>query len=293
MRKLLIGITIAVIATVAARSTVFAQASGSFQYSNAGGLTACVLNNSDGSITGGTQCGPVSSGGTACTTTANCPSATQTCQGAVACTVGGNECAASGTTCDVVNGFCTDTGICSGSASASCVGHTDVAIKTNSGNGNVFDVRPSAVIGLLTDATISSKQTTATSSSFAGVDFTVSIPSAPSGSSAIPTPNFPVTYDSRFIQISTNLFQGLQANCTASAGGCFITFNESTVSAHSFDWVLGPLTSGVYDVRATWTSSLADFGIAKSMTCVGPVNLTIQQNKIFKPSATATSNLSF
>lgn len=293
MRKLLIGVTIAVIATVAARSTVFAQASGSFQYSNAGGLTACVLNNSDGSITGGTQCGPVSSGGTACTISANCPSETQTCQGAVACTVGGNECAASGTTCDVVNGFCSDTGICSGSVSASCVGHTDVAIKTNSGNGNVFDVRPSAVIGLLTDATISSKQTTATSSSFAGVDFTISIPSAPGGSTAVPTPNFPVTYDSRFIQISTNLFQGLQANCTASAGGCFITFNESTVSAHSFDWVLGPLTSGVYDVRATWTSSLADFGIAKSMTCVGPVNLTIQQNKIFKPSATATSNLSF
>jgi len=141
--------------------------------------------------------------------------------------------------------------------------------------------------------TINSKQTTATSSAFAGVDFAVTIAGAPSGSSALPTPNFPVTYDSRFIQISTNLFQGLQANCTASAGGCFITFNESTVSAHSFDWVLGPLTSGVYDVRATWTSSLADFGIAKSMTCVGPVNLTIQQNKIFKPSANATANLSF
>jgi len=292
MRKILIGVMIAVLVTFAARGTVFAQASGSFEYSNAGGLTACVLNNSDGSITGGTQCGPISSGGTACTTTANCPTATQTCQGAVAC-LSDTDCSASGTTCDVVNGFCTDTGICSGSASASCVGHTDVAIKTSSGNGNVFDVRPSAVIGLLTDVTINSKQTTATSSAFAGVDFAVTIAGAPSGSSALPTPNFPVTYDSRFIQISTNLFQGLQANCTASAGGCFITFNESTVSAHSFDWVLGPLTSGVYDVRATWTSSLADFGIAKSMTCVGPVNLTIQQNKIFKPSANATANISF
>ena len=274
-------------------SRVFAQASGSFEYSNAGGLTACVLNNTDGSITGGMPCGPISSGGTACTTNANCPSATQTCQGAVACIVGGTECAASGTVCDPVNLVCEDTGICSGTASKSCVGSTDVAIKTSSGNGNVFVVTPSAVIGLLTDATISSKQTTATSSAFAGVDFSVSIPSEPSGATTLPTPNFPVTYDSRFIQISTNLFQGLQANCTASAGGCFITFNESTVSAHSFDWVLGPLDSGVYDIRATWTSSLADFGIAKSMTCVGPVNLTVQQNKIFKPSANATSNLSF
>jgi hypothetical protein len=164
-------------------------------------------------------------------------------------------------------------------------------MKTNSGSGNVFVVTPSAVIGLLTDATISSKQTNSTSSAFAGVDFRVTIPAQPSSGSTLPVPNFPITYDSRFIQISTNLFQGLQANCTASAGGCFITFNESTVSAHSFDWVLAPLTSGNYDVRATWTSSLADFGIASSMTCVGPVNFTIQQAKIFKPSADALTDI--
>lgn len=282
----------ALIAAVGA-PRAFAQSSGSFEYSNAGGLTACVLNNSDGSITGGMPCGPISSGGTACTTDANCPSGTQTCQGAIACTAGGTQCLASGTTCDTINGFCSNTGICSGSATSSCVGHTDVAIKTSSGNGNVFDVRPSAVIGLLTDATISSKQTTSTSSAFAGVDFAVTVQSGPSGNTTLPSPNFPVTYDSRFIQISTNLFQGLQATCTASAGGCFISFNEGTVSAHSFDWILAPLSSGVYDVRTTWTSSLADFGIAKSMTCVGPVNLTIQQNKVFKPSAEATSDLCF
>jgi len=159
--------------------------------------------------------------------------------------------------------------------------------------GNVFVVRPSAVIGLLTDVTVNSKQTTASSSAFAGVDFSVTIPSAPSGSTALPTPNFPVTYDSRFIQISTNLFQGLAANCMASAGGYFITFNESTVSAHSLDWILGPLTSVNYGVTASCKSSLADSGIASSMTCVGPVNLTIQQNKIFNPSLKASSSISF
>jgi hypothetical protein len=292
MKRFVSVIGLAALGAILIGPRAFAQSSGSFEYS-AGGLTACVLNNTDGSISGGMPCGPISSGGTACTTDASCPTATQTCQGAIACTALGTQCVASGTTCDTVNGFCMDTGICSGTASKSCVGHTDVAIKTSSGNGGVFVVRPSAVIGLLTDVTVSSKQTTATSSAFAGVDFSVTIPSKPSSASTVPTPDFPVTYDSRFIQISTNLFQGLQANCTASAGGCFITFNESTVSAHSFDWVLGPLSSGVYDVRATWTSSLADFGIAKSMTCVGPVNLTIQQNKIFKPSAEATSDLSF
>jgi len=38
----------ALIAAVGA-PRAFAQSSGSFEYSNAGGLTACVLNNSDGS----------------------------------------------------------------------------------------------------------------------------------------------------------------------------------------------------------------------------------------------------
>jgi hypothetical protein len=210
----------------------------------------------------------------------------------VACSLA-NQICPSGSTCDTVNDVCSNTGICSGTASDSCIGSTDVAIKTSSGNGNVFVVRPSAVIGLLTDVTVSSKQNTPSSSAFAGVDFSVSITGEPNGAATQVTPNFPVTYDSRFIQISTNLFQGLQANCTSSAGGCFITFNESTVSAHSFDWILGPLSSGVYDVNAKWTSSLADSGIASSMTCVGPVNLTIQQNKIFHPSLKAQSSLSF
>jgi len=197
----------------------------------------------------------------------------------------GGQCAASGTVCDVINGFCEGTGICAGTASANCIGHTDVAIKTNSGNGNVFVVTPSAVIGLLTDVTVSSKQLQpATSSAFAGVDFRVTIPSKPASATTVPTPDFPVTYDSRFIQISTNLFQGLSATCTASAGGCFITFNESTVSAHSFDWIASNLFSGDYKLTASWTSSLGDFGIGNSATCVGPVNLTVEQNKVFSPS---------
>src|SRR5690242_5975090 len=40
-------------------------------------------------------------------------------------------------------------------------------LKTSSGNGNVFVVRPSAVVGLLTDVTVSSKQIGSTVSSSA------------------------------------------------------------------------------------------------------------------------------
>ena len=299
MKRIFGFLTVAAFAGMLFAANAFAQSSGSFNYSTVGtGGTApigCVVNSTNGTISGGIPCGPISSGGTACTTTSNCvnnATTTQTCQGAIACAAG----CPTGSTCDVVSGFCSNTGICAGTASATCIGSTDVGMKTNSGNGNVFVVTPSAVIGLLTDVTVSSKQNgsstgAVSSSAFAGVDFRVTIPAQPSSGTTLPVPNFPITYDSRFIQISTNLFQALSTACLAINGGCFITFNESTVSAHSFDWVLAPLTSGNYDVRTTWTSSLADFGLATSLTCVGPVNFTVQQAKIFKPSAEALTDI--
>src|SRR5215469_8157939 len=118
-------------------------------------------------------------------------------------------------------------------ASGQCMGSAVAGIKTSSGNGNVFVVRPSAVIGLLTDVTVNSNQKGTTdgvsSSALAGVDFTVSV-TGPGNPQVIPSST--VTYDSRYIQISTNLFQVLATQCLALTGGCFITFNESTVSAH-------------------------------------------------------------
>ena len=158
------------------------------------------------------------------------------------------------------------------------MGNAVAGIKTSSGSGNVFVVRPSAVIGLLTDVTVSSKQTTASSSALAGVNVSVSV-TGPGNPVVIP--NFPVTYDSRYIQISTNLFQALASQCLAINGGCFITFNESTVSAHSFDWIVGNLQSGTYTVTTNWTDSLGGTGISESLACVGPLNMTVQQNKIF------------
>jgi hypothetical protein len=299
MKRFFGFLTVAAFVGMLFAANALAQSSGSFNYSfnTEGGPTGCVINHTNGSFTGGMQCGPLTSGAV-CTTSATC-SSPLTCQNATACMPGVMNPQCGAAACDA-SGFCVGSGVCQGSCGGAgepacpgnCIGSTDVGMKTNSGNGNVFVVRPSAVIGLLTDVTVSSKQTQpATSSAFAGVDFSVTVASEPGGATTVPTPNFPITYDSRFIQISTNLFQALSNACLAINGGCFITFNESTLSAHSFDWVLAPLSSGNYDVRTTWTSSLADFGIASSLTCVGPVNLTVQQNKIFKPSAEALTDI--
>jgi hypothetical protein len=95
-------------------------------------------------------------------------------------------------------------------------------------------------------------------------------------------PSAPVTYDSRYIQISTNLFQALATQCLAITGGCSLTFNESTVSAHSFDFLVTNLQSGTYTVTTSWADSLGGTGISQSLACVGPLNMTVQQNKVFE-----------
>ena len=229
-------------------TTAFAQSSGNFTYgtgvdSSGNPLTtACVLQ-SNGQISGGVQCQQ------ACTLNAD-----------------------GSTTCTPANGPTQD-----------CVGNAYAAIKTSSGAGNVFVVRPSAVIGLLTDVTVNSKQNSAVSSALAGIDFTVDV--SPAGSQTAPTviPNYSLTYDARYVQISTNLFSVLSTQCAAVAGGCFITFNESTVSAHSFDWIATNLSTGQYNVTTHWQPS-AGFGVSgigEALACVGPVNMTVQQNKIF------------
>jgi hypothetical protein len=162
------------------------------------------------------------------------------------------------------------------------MGNAVAGIKTNSGNGNVFVVRPSAVIGLLTDVTVSSKQQGTTngvsSSALAGVDFTVTV-SGPGSPQVIPSST--ITYDSRYVQISTNLFQALVTQCLALTGGCLLSFNESTVSAHSFDWIVQNLQAGTYVLTTNWKDTLAGTGMSESLACVGPFNMTVQQNKIF------------
>ena len=295
-------------------AAVFAQSSGNFSYGNSG-TTHCVLNNNGtGSITGGDLCSQQA--GPSCTTSADCAglAGQLTCFNPTNGTMAGQcvnstsgascssnaDCTVPGQTCVIPTG--TATGQCGVVQNGACAGGLSAGIKTNSGNGNVFVIRPSAVIGLLTDLTVGKNDqiNIGTSSALAGVDFEVKV--KPLSGQAQPNliPSFPITYASRFVQISTNLFNVLGTLCTVVANpnpvggvttplGCFISFNESTVSAHSFDWIAGAakpdgsgtLSSGDYGVTVGWSSALGNFGISRSLTCVGPVNLTVQQNKVF------------
>ncbi len=248
MRKFASVFTMALLILAFGSGLAFAQSSGNFSYGNTGS-THCVLN-SNGSITGGATCAQQS--------------------------------VCSGTTCTIIP--------VPGVPSPPCTGSLAAGIKTNNGAGNVFVIQPSAVIGLLTDVTVQKNSTVdiGSSSALAGVDFDVKV-TDPNGNLATTIPSFPITFASRFVQISTNLFTVLGSQCTGTntiggtttATGCFITFNESTVSAHSFQWIVPSLQTGVYGIAANWTASLGNTGISESLTCVGPVNLTVQQNKVF------------
>jgi hypothetical protein len=239
-------ITILLASLALATTMAFAQSSGSFSYgTNPQGEVACSMDQ-NGNMSGTEQCQE------SCTLNAD---GTSTCS--------------------------TPTGTCNG--------HAVAGIKTSSGAGNIFVVRPSAVIGLLTDVSVNSKQSgsstgAVSSSALAGVDFKVSV-TGPNGTNVPVIPSGYITYDSRYIQISTNLFQVLATQCSLVTGGCFITFNESTVSAHSFDFLAGgpanPLSAGQYTVTTTWKTALGGTGISESLTCVGPLNMTVQQNKVF------------
>ena len=243
MRQFMLTHGLALAVTLTVASRpAFAQSSGNFTYGSNGGSTHCVLQ-SGGQIIGGQLC------------ESNC--ALQP-DGTVACT---------------------------GQGSDLCVGGFSVGIKTNSGAGNVFVMRPSAVIGLLTDVSLTktSLASVGTSSALAGVDFSVDVSPAP----AQVIPSYPVTYASRFVQISSNLFDVLGTTCTTVSatnptGSCFFDFHESTVSAHSFDWIATGLSSGQYVVSVNWSSSLGNTGISRALTCVGPVNFTVDQKKVFQ-----------
>jgi hypothetical protein len=154
-------------------------------------------------------------------------------------------------------------------------------LKVSSGNGNVLVIRPSAVVGLLTDVTVNSKNSS--SSAQAGVNFSVKVTPLSGQAAPTVTPNIPVTYEDRYLQISTNLFQAIAAACTTldPTNGCFFTFNQTTLSAHSFDWVISDLSAGNYGIEVDWAPYTTANAPNVAQTCVGPVVLTAEQAKMF------------
>jgi len=183
-------------------------------------------------------------------------------------------------------------------------------ISTSNGSGTTLDIRPSLVTGLFTDTKISTSVSTA--SADVGIQVCVKVDGSETG--ILPAPC--VIYDQRFQQISSQLFSQLAAcqlvtstTCTTTAdcptgdtcnnptGGsgtgvctapnplCNFDLILSTLSAHSFDFVVPVGVGKPHVVTTTWsTVGSGVVGNSKVASCVGPGIVTVTQVKTFNNS---------
>ena len=188
-------------------------------------------------------------------------------------------------------------------------------ISTPSGNGTTLNIRPAFVTGLFTDTKISTTVSTATAD--VGIQVCVTV----DGSGAGIKPTDCVVYDQRFQQISSNLFSqlaectsftstiactsdaacitslGTGATCSIPLGSttgvcvgpnplCDFDLILSTLSAHSFDFVV-PVSNGKpHKVEVSWSviGSGASVASVHVDACVGPGIVSVEQVKVFQNS---------
>jgi len=185
-------------------------------------------------------------------------------------------------------------------------------ITTPNGNGTTLLITPSFVTGLFTDTSITQSKQTSTETAAVQVLVTLDGEEVPPASEAHPA----VTYDERFQQLSSNVFNQLlntsicsfttttsvtvvssvtsTVTLTIGSTSCSIDLILSTLSAHSFNFVAQP-AGGLHTLEVDWLlvcspgggSPLAasncstTFAANTAAACIGPGTVTVQQVKNF------------
>lgn len=195
-------------------------------------------------------------------------------------------------------------------------------ISTGSGSGTTLDIRPALVTGLFTQTKIDT--TVSSASADIGIRVCVSV----DGSSDGVYPINCAVYDQRFQQISSQLFSQLSqcalvtstTTCTTTSdcsglgstyicnnptGGtgvcvvpnplCNLNLILSTLSAHSFDFVVAVDNKKPHVVTAAWDviglpANNTGGGNSSVASCVGPGILTVTQVKVFNNSGKLSFN---
>ncbi len=164
------------------------------------------------------------------------------------------------------------------------------SVQTSNGNGVSLLIRPSLVTGLFTETKISTQIPSAT----ANVAIQVCVEVSNTESDVYPKDC--ITYDQRFQQVSSDLFSQLE-ECTSTDTLGVTTLNPlcnfdlilSTLSAHSFDFVVPNVGQGDHNVRVYWTVTGAEDNLStkgsKGAACVGPGMLTVTQVKNFSQNS--------
>src|SRR5215467_2820711 len=187
-------------------------------------------------------------------------------------------------------------------------GNFTANISTNAAKGTTLLIRPSLVTGLFTDTKISTSVSSATADT--GIQVCVTV----DGSGTGVFPASCVIYDQRFQQLSSQLFSQLTEcttttacnltatpavtcptnfTCSATSGPgvclnnlCNIELILSTLSAHSFDFVVQPGFGKPHVIEASWSlvSGTSNSQGGSTMACAGPGVLTVTQTQVFNNS---------
>jgi len=176
-------------------------------------------------------------------------------------------------------------------------GMMSAPISVSGGSGNTLLIRPSLVTGLYTNTNLLSSNQKSSGITVATADVGIQVCVTVDGSSTGVKPAGCVTYDERFQQLSSNLFSVISACATPTNPGgttnCSIDLIESTLAAHSFDFVIPQtaLADGKsHTVAATWTvaNGKATSTGGSVLACAGPGVTTVTQTKVFNNSGSLT-----
>jgi len=166
-------------------------------------------------------------------------------------------------------------------------------IKTPNSSQTTLLITPSLLTGLYTNTFVNSAAPIA--SETAAVVVSVLFDGKPVAPETDAHPS--VIYDARFQQISTQLFSQLD-ECDNNNPSCNYDLILSTLSAHSFNFIVPAPGVGSHTIDVSWTVQCAQNGRATPCSntftensagaCVGPGTLTVQQVKAFSQSGGIT-----
>ena len=164
-------------------------------------------------------------------------------------------------------------------------------IQTPNAGSTALLIRPSLVTGLYTKTTVTKLAPEAEAN--AGIQVRVLLdgkavaPGSNYGKVAGPEDGW-VYFDKRYQQLSTNIFTAIENDttfCTNPLTGvqepCYLSLVQSTLSAHSLDFVAPAVGQGTHEVQVQWRFDPVVAGSTNEAACVGQGVVSVQQVKTF------------
>jgi hypothetical protein len=167
----------------------------------------------------------------------------------------------------------------------------DTYIQTPNSKFTTLLITPSLVTGLFNNTEVTGAMETSANSAAVKVTVTLDDKAVlPETGGTSPTS---IIYDQRFQQLSSNVFDAI-ASCTAN-NTCSIDLVESTLAAHSFNFIVPNVGGGNHHLVVKWAFECTDttgttvpctttYTANTAGACAGPGTVTVTQTKAFSQS---------